>query len=202
MDLITLDDLEEALGYSPANDIQEAEWSRSISQVSDWINNYCTDSFSRVDDDVVRLMADWDGEINLPGGPVWVVTSVVNPRFVGQNDPFVDWDLLGTLFNCAPNGVYDITYSHGHTEVPDDVKNLVIQGCVSLIEGASAVTNWQVGDVQERSNDSVQLLLGQSAGKTLAKYGGGQPFSIQTGWGFYDNFRQQGYVYDTERDEL
>jgi hypothetical protein len=80
MDLITLDDLETALGYSASSAIQSAEWQRHISALSDYINLDCDHAFSRTDDDVQRLQANYDGEIELPGKPVWDVTAVVDPR--------------------------------------------------------------------------------------------------------------------------
>lgn len=204
MDLITLEELQTSLGYEPDPGVDEATWVRHISNVSDFINSYCSESFSRTDDDKVRFQASWRGEILLPGGPVWDVTAVVDPRLPGQNDPLGDWDQMSMIFYLEPLGVYDVTYSHGHTDVPQEIKNLVYQACATLIDGDGPVTSFQVGDVQERySTGLIVQLFGASAPLILSKYGGGDaPFTIDTsGSGQYPDYRDQGYTYYDPREE-
>lgn len=169
--LITVADIENALGRGVEDDEEEAYWQFIIDSLSAFINNYVDVSFEPFTDATVRLQADQYGMIKLKG-PVTGITSVKNFRSQLE-DFYVDWDGIDTIFYAEPNAVLDVTYSYGYSEVPLDVKMLMISGVLAQIEEKSPVNlrSLQVGDVAEEYRDSpVSQLFGITAKTTLYKY--------------------------------
>lgn len=202
MDLITLADLQDALGTAPAGDIEEATWRRSIATVSNFINSYCDTGFELVTDDVKRFKADWCGEIHLPKGPIHKVTSVVDFRYPEMGtDYYIDWDGMDTLFYALPEQVVIVTYTHGLDGAPQDVKDLVVEVCDNIIDGPEDIKQFQVGDVMEQLNPSfVTSMFGDIGNQILSQYGGGcNRYTIDTsGSGRYPDYNFHGYVNDSE----
>lgn len=192
MDLITIEEVEDALG--PSED--PLATARYISGLSEYINDYCTTSFELIEDDTKRLMMDVKGEVTLPGAPVISISNIIDPRW-NQPDLYIDWDLIGTLYYGLPNQVIDVTYTHGLDGAPQEIKDLIISGIASIIGdvagGGSPITEFQVGDVLEKYGSNAGFIaqfFGSQAALVLAKYGGGTAFTVEVAADrYYPNYR-------------
>lgn len=200
MDLITLEELENALGVTPADDLEEANWIRSIKTVSNFIISYCDTGFELILSDSFRTKASWRGEIHLPKGPTHKIRSVVDFRFPEGNDLYIDWDGMDTLFNASPNQVVLITYDHGLDGAPDDVKDLCYEGCDTILNGPESLKSFQVGDVNEVYTQSFMTnIFGGLATQILSQYGGGSGmYTIEVGGNYYPDFNFQGWTTDSD----
>jgi len=193
--LIDVSDIETALGRPAEDDEEEAKWQRYINSLSDYINARVSVSFFPVENGTSRLQADYDGEIQLTG-PVTAVTSVKNFRSQ-QEDQYVDWDGLQTLFNLLPDQVVDVTWSYGYTDVPDDVVNIMITGVLAAVDEGSPLDMraYKVGDVDEQYRQStISNYFGDGLKAVLGKYGD-NGFSIGTSdGGHYPDYQSRGFV--------
>lgn len=195
--LITVEDIEAALGREVADEEEEAQWQFLINSLSDFVNNYVDVSFVAIEDETRRFKADGLGQIKLPR-PVTNVTSVSNFR-TGNIDYYGDWDGLDLIYNLLPEQVVDVVFSYGYTEVPDDIKNLMLTGVLAQLEEISVVAlrSFKVGDVEEQYRDGVATqLFGTTALNTLYKYVDNS-FTINTGSSDrFPDYRSQGYLTD------
>lgn len=148
--LIDLEDIIIVAQREPTSGEEAALWQFYIDAVSDFINSYVYPvSFVEVTDDVVRRQADSYGLIDLGGDPVSTVSSVKNWRT--QLETAWDWDGLGQIGLLDPHEVVEITFTHGYTSVPGDIKNAAVQAVLGAIGlGATGpLTSFTVGDVTE-----------------------------------------------------
>lgn len=193
--LITIDDIEGALGRPAEDAEEEAQWQYYIDTISFLINDYVDVSFEVVEDEVRRFKANYEGEIELPG-PVIDVTAVNNFRD-GSADVYVDWDGMTTLFYLESEQVVDVTWSYGYTDVPDDIKSLVLTMTLNEINELSPtdLRSFKVGDVMEEYRDSqVAQLFGQMGLNVLNKYVN-HTFTIDaSGSGSYPDYLGQGFL--------
>lgn len=150
MDLITLDEAEEALGQTLDNAQQELVL-RFIRLVSTYITSYTGVSFGQVVTASIRAKADYYGVVELPGGPVQEVTSV--HYFYGGEPGCWEWDGLDEIYGLSPNAVVDITYKHGYAQIPDDIREVateVVKRVFLSPDGqGGALFKYRVGDVEE-----------------------------------------------------
>lgn len=189
-DLISIDDIEAALGRPAEDAEEEALWAFYISVVSDYINEYVSVSFFLVEDEVKRFKASYSGEIQLVG-PVHQVTDVVNFRTL-MTCWWADWDGMNTIFGLEPQEVVDVTYTYGYEAVPADIVNLATSAVVRLAGGQETsvdLRSHQVGDVRDEYRDNgVAELLGSYGSTVLAKYAD-DTFTIDvSGSGRYPNY--------------
>lgn len=195
--LIAISDLETALGRTFEDDEEEAKWQRYINSLSDYINSRVDVAFEIITDGVARLQANYEGEIFLKG-PVSKVTSVKDFR-THQEDPYVDWDGISTLFNLWPDQVVDVTWSYGLAGVPDDIKNVMITGVLAALDEGSPIDlrSYKVGDVQEDMRQgSITQLFGFGINDVLTKYGT-MHFTMNTAsGGHYYDYHARGFTTD------
>lgn len=195
-ELVTIPELEAALGRPPEDAEEEAVWQFYITTLSDFINNYVSVSFSRVTE-TVRRKASHSGIIELTT-PVIEVTSVLDYRLQTE-DLSVDFDGICELFYLLPDQVVDVTYTYGYEEVPQDIKNLVLAAVLAQVDETSpiALRAFRVGDVlEEYRDDLISKLFGVTAETTLNKYTK-QSWTMDTsGGGWYPNYLGRGYVGD------
>jgi hypothetical protein len=147
--LLDLEDIVVVIGRGPESGAEAAQWQWYINSVSAYINDYVDVSFETKTGDVVRYQADYYGMIDLGGGPVSTVSSVKNVRSNAETSWV--WDGLTTLSRLDPNEVVDVTYTHGYSAVPDDIKHVATQA-ISDVLGLGAtgtLTSFTVGDVTE-----------------------------------------------------
>lgn len=151
--LLDLDDLIVANGRAPNDAAEAAKWQFMIDAISAYINNYVDVSFSVKTGDVVRYEADYYGVIDLGGDPVSTVTSVKD--WQSQTNVSYYWNGMNEIRYLNPNQVVDVTYTHGYTTVPDDIKFMATEAIVSQLGlGATgALTSFTVGDVTEAYSD-------------------------------------------------
>lgn len=147
--LIDISDLEEALGYEIATE-DLGPTQALINRVSTFIETYTDVKFELVEDAELKLTSDYWGLIDLPE-PVVEVVSVKNWR---DDSNVVYWDYNGSdqLFNLYPAQTVVVTLTYGYATVPDDIFNVAIDMCVSVIAPprASEVTTKTVGDITEK----------------------------------------------------
>ena len=147
--LLDLEDIIVVVGRGPSSASEAAQWQFHIEAVSSFINNYVSVSFEVKTSETVRYQADYYGLIDLGGGPVSSVSSVKNAQTQLETSWY--WDRLSTISRLEPNEVVDVTYTHGYSAVPDDIKYMATQA-VSDVLGLGAtgtLTSFTVGDVTE-----------------------------------------------------
>lgn len=151
--LITVEDIEVALGRSAANGAEEAQWQQKIDHISAFIDGYVDVSFEVKTDHVIRAQADYYGVIDLGGDPVSTVSSVVHVGdYTAASVPL--WDGLHTIYGCEPLEVVEITYTHGYASVPEEIKGVCLDGVLAVLglgeQGTSGpIRQVTVGDVTE-----------------------------------------------------
>lgn len=165
-------DIQAAIGRPPADAAESARWGYYISSISAFVNNYVTDSFELLADDIVRLQADYYGIIELPGGPIVSVSSISE-----WDDPTQEvgyyYNGLAAVSGLNPLAVVNVTYTHGHDAIPLDVKYLVTDAIVSVLGltgGTGALKSLTVGDVTETYADGTGAVVVQLSRFTLDAY--------------------------------
>lgn len=180
-DLITVDDVETAIGRPPADQTEEDVWQYHITNISAYINSLVDDSFEEIEDDeLARVQADYYGIITLKGGPITEVTSVRNWR--SDEETEWDWNGIDEIMNLNCLQVVNVTYSHGWDAVPPDIIALCTDAVLVAINEVDAddLISYQVGDVVEKyasirtfSENNTEAILDQyRATETTYRLGG------------------------------
>ncbi len=151
--LLDLEDIIIVVGRAPETAEEAAQWQFQINAVSAYINSYVSVSFEEIEDDVVRYESDYYGLINLGGDPVSTVSSVVD--WESQLATSYYWNGLDQIRYLNSNQVVDVTYTHGYSEVPEDIKHVATEAVVGVLGlGATgSITSFTVGDVTEVYSD-------------------------------------------------
>lgn len=144
--LITLQELEKALGVTFETEADQDQAQYYINTISAFINKYVDVSFEFVENGTLRYKTDWNGTITLRG-PVESVTGVARPGTDAV--PCHLFDDIDVIYNLQPNTAYDVTYTYGYETVPEDVKSVVIEGCRSSLNNPNSSLSFRVGDVTE-----------------------------------------------------
>lgn len=150
MALITLTDLEPAVGKDLTGD-EAATY--AIELVSMYIRVYTDTSFEEVTE-TITYKADYYGRVQL-NTPVTEVSGVV----YYNDQPVFDWqwDGWGEVYGIKPNHTVKVTYTHGFTDVPNDVKYVAIEAAKRLYVtpdryNLGMLMQFNVGDVSEWYN--------------------------------------------------
>lgn len=102
---------------------EETQAESIISMVSSFIKNRVKNvSFSLVEDDVITTQADGHGIVELYSRPIQYITSVVDIN--GDSIEDYDFDGLRAIYNLFPLQVVTITFTHGYSTTPDDIKDV------------------------------------------------------------------------------
>lgn len=144
--LVELAELEAALGYTFDTAESQAQAEYYINTISAFVNNYVDVSFEFHENETLRYKTDWTGSFTLVG-PVDSVAGVVRP-----NSTCVTcflFDDIDLIYNLQPNTAYDVTYTWGYQEVPQEVKSVVIEGCRASLNNPNNALSYRVGDVTE-----------------------------------------------------
>jgi len=194
--LITVQDIEVALGREPDDTQEQSEWQFYIDTISDFINSYVDCSFERLVAVTERHKADYYGQVKLTG-PVVEITSVRNARTL-EEDQGVDYDSgSGYLYYLCPDQTVLVTYTYGYSTIPDDIQQLVLSTVLDQINELSPVSlrQYKVGDVEEQYRDGlVQQLFGLTGRKVLNKYGSNS-YTINTaGSDQFVDYRSRGFI--------
>lgn len=122
--LATLDDLAGRLGRD-LTDEEEARAGALLDGASARVRAYTRRKLSFIEDDQVVLRG-LGREIRLPNHPVHAVTSV-SPLGCGGTPSSVGWCWDGSTRVTADvyASAYQVTYTHGHDPVPDDIVDVV-----------------------------------------------------------------------------
>lgn len=140
--LIELSDLERAMG--PIEDPIYAQY--IIDMISSFVNSKVTVSFEKHTNETIRSRSNAHGIITLEG-PVDEVAGVTRPNSACLvNFRFDDID---RLYNLMGNTAYDVTYTWGYDEVPEDIKFFVTEACKTAINNPNSALSFRVGDVTE-----------------------------------------------------
>lgn len=170
--LLDLEDVITIVGRSPNSAAEAAQWQFHIEAISAYISSYVDVSFEVKTGDVVRYEADYHGVIDLGGDPVSTVTSVKD--WQSQTDVTYYWNGLDQLFGLNPNQVVDVTYTHGYSTVPSDIRYLATEAVVGILGlGATgSLTSFTVGDVTEVYSDPAKqgVTVVQLATSVLDRY--------------------------------
>lgn len=144
--LIELAELEAALGYTFDTPESQAQAQYYIDTISAFVNKYVDVSFERHENETVRYKTDWRGTITLVG-PVDEVAGVARPG--SDCTTCYKFDDIDLIYNLQPTTAYDVTYTWGYTEVPQDVKSVVIEGVRASVNNPNNALSYRVGDVTE-----------------------------------------------------
>lgn len=170
--LTTIDDIEAATG-DPIPLSEEPKWQAYIDSVSSFVNGYVDDIFEEITDDVVRYQADYYGLIDLGGGPISDVSLISNWRTDAEVS-YAYWNGIDQIYGLQPLQVVDVTYTHGWVEIPDDIKFMVRDIVLGVLElGTSGpIRSFTVGDVSEVYDTTAggKVAGVTLAGHTLARY--------------------------------
>lgn len=140
--LITIADLEKAMG--PIDDTVYAQY--IIDMVSSFVNSKVDVSFEKHTNETVRSRSNAHGIIILTG-PVEELAGVSRPN----SSCLVSFrfDDIDRIYNLMGNTAYDITYTWGYDEVPEDIKFFVTEACKTAINNPNSALSFRVGDVTE-----------------------------------------------------
>lgn len=158
--LADIEDIEAALGRTAEDAAEESRWQHYINTISAFISGYCDDSFEYLENDSVRYRADSYGVIVLGGGPVSEVVEITSWRTGATIDaPYDGFEIYG----LQPFATVWVTYNHGYTEVPVDIRGLTTDSVVgaALLGATGPVKTLTVGDITEvyGSNRGIGITL-------------------------------------------
>ncbi len=194
--LITVQDIEVALGREVEDSEELAEWQFYIDTISAFINDYVDCSFERFEDVTERFTADYYGQVKLPT-PVVSITSVKDVRW-GNEDLSVDFDIgTNSLFYLLPGQVVNITYTYGYSTIPDDIQQLVLSTVLAQINEIApvALRQFKVGDVEEQYRESeIQKLFSITGRRTLNKYGSNSYTINVSGADQFPGYKPRGFI--------
>lgn len=186
--LATIDDVTERLGR-PLTDAETMRANRLLMDASAQIRRYCRKDFLYHENDVLDIQGD-GSVIKLPYRPVVTVSSVI--AISGRPDipdiPVSWWIFNGideiSIAESTASGVvnlpeawydygaypgtYQVTYSHGYPEVPDEVVMVTANAVIAVLLAptmAAGVIGETVGAYSyrlERSGGGLAVALGQS----------------------------------------
>lgn len=177
--LVTIEDIEVALGRTASNEAEEAKWQQRIDQISAFIDGYVDCSLEELADDAIRAQADYYGVIELGGDPISTVTSV---NHFGDSTAYgiPYWDGMNTIYGLAPMEVVDIIYSHGYESVPEEIKGVALDAVLAVLgiaeQGSSGpIRQFTVGDVTEayafsKGEDGATFVNVSISGQVLNNY--------------------------------
>lgn len=117
-----------------------------IDMVSAFVNRNVDVIFFPFSDKTVRGKADYYGTITLVG-PVDSVAGVARPNSTTLV-PF-RFDDIDLVYNLKPNTAYDVTYSGGYAEVPEDIKFFCTEAVRQGLNNPNSALSFRVGDVTE-----------------------------------------------------
>lgn len=129
--VVTIAELEEMLARSlTATETTRANY--YIRVVSAFIASKCDQiSFAEVEDDTKRAQADYYGIVELGGGPISSITSVVDVD--GTEVTGFTFDGTGRISGLGPFQSVIITYTHGADEIPEDIKGVAAEVVLSCL---------------------------------------------------------------------
>jgi hypothetical protein len=192
MALVTVSELEDAMGGVDFNDTQIANANYLINRVSTYIESVTNTKFSPVTDFTFRAKSDDSGEIV---APVFPVTDVSNFHdFVTDLDiSYPRWDGMDLFYGLFSKQVVDITVSYGYDTCPDDLKNVVLEACkrgmsvtsTSLIMKTVGDVIYQYGDMlvfPQADQDIIDSYEQKIRTFTLEDRGAGRQDSLLTQW--------------------
>lgn len=146
--LLTVEDLEDAMGGVDFTEAQTAVASYLIGRVSSYLESATNCSFSPITDYTARKKANDYGEISLQD--FYPVTDISNFHdFCTDLDiSYPRWDGIETLRNLFPNQVIDVTFDYGFATVPADIKGVATEACRrGMATNATNLVMKTVGDV-------------------------------------------------------
>jgi len=155
MSLLTIQDLEDAMGGVTFDSAETAQATFLIDRVSSYLESATSCKFTPVTGKVARLKADGNGEIFLN---YWYpVTDISNFHdFKTDLDiTYPRWDGIERISRLYPHQVIDMTFNYGFTDVPDDIHNVAVDACRRGMNSVpSNLTLKTVGDVTYQYGDT------------------------------------------------
>lgn len=153
MGLITIDYLEKALGV-PVGSLDQDQAQYYIDTISAYVESYTGVTFTLQEDVILRLQADYYGQVVLHMKPIQTVTDVTvapqtTPYSFPLTDPVWGFDGYDTIYNLQPHSVYLITLTYGYSDVPQDIKSYTTEQCRNALNNPNNLANYRVGDVTE-----------------------------------------------------
>jgi len=147
MGLLTVDELEDAMGGVSLTEAQTNCANYLISRVSSYLESITGVTFEPKTDFTFRAKADMNGQVTTP---VWPVTDVSNFHdFKTDLDiTYPRWDGMDMFYGMFPRQVIDITVSYGMETVPIAMKNVAIEAVRrGMSANATSLVSKTVGDV-------------------------------------------------------
>lgn len=144
MAIITVDELAAFMGRTFSAS-EQAQAGAIIDVVESAIESETGVSFVHVEDDVILIQADGHGIIELNSKPITNIGSVNDVN--GEEIDFVDFDGLSCLYNLYPHQVIELTYSHGFTVVPRDIKGVALGSASRVMYNPSGLRQETVGAI-------------------------------------------------------
>jgi hypothetical protein len=157
MGLLTVDELEDAMGGISFTEVQTNTANYLINRVSSYLESATGVTFEPVVGFVFRSKADSNGEIRFP---VYPVTDVSNFHdFKSDLDiTYPRWDGLELLLGFFPSQVVDVTIDYGMTVVPADIKNVATEAVRrGMSANSTTLVSKTVGDVIYQFGDMLMF---------------------------------------------
>lgn len=144
MAIITVEELSAFMGREFST--SEAEQAQALIDVVEGaIESETGVSFTPVTDDVIKIQADGHGIIELKSRPVTNVTSLVDVN--GDEIDYWEFDGLTTIYNLFPLQVVTLTYSHGFSSVPRDIRGVALGSASRVMYNPSGLRQETVGAI-------------------------------------------------------
>lgn len=144
MAIISVDELAAFMGRTFSASEQE-QAAAIIDVVESAIESETGVSFTAIEDDVILIQADGHGIIELNSRPVTNISSINDVN--GDPIDYVDFDGLSTIYNLHPHQVIELTYSHGFSVVPRDIRGVALGSASRVMYNPSGLRQETVGAI-------------------------------------------------------
>lgn len=152
MGLITIDDVNEAVGEDvPEDDEERVEW--YIEVVSDFLEQYTGRTFSEQSDVTMTTRANSWGIIEFPELTSISTVEMIDGNYGGFLPVTYRFDGIGSIYDLVPYGVYRVTVTYGSDTVPDAIRRiatlLVMAGTGYDPSAIGGLTKIKTGNVED-----------------------------------------------------
>ena len=145
MALITVTELESFMG-TDLTTAEETQAAAIIDAVTSVIEGETGCSFTALTDDQIRVQADGYGIIELVSPPVTDVTEIID---ITDGTELTDWrwDGMNAVVGLNPEQSVLLTYDHGYSSTPGDIKAVALGVCSRIMYNPSGLRQETVGAI-------------------------------------------------------
>src|SRR6478609_9648742 len=127
MSIVTVEQLEQFMGTT-FDDTQRSQAQMQVMLADAAIFALTGVSFYPVDDELITAQADGHGIIELVEKPIRNVSSVMQFDSTDEDTRW-QWDGMSAIYCLKPGMTYNITYSYGMLNTPNDITIVALGMC-------------------------------------------------------------------------